>query len=244
MERSAQDDRLSQISTMWTMLVRAHAPAESGATAAQHMLLERYGGAVYRYLLGAVGNADSAADLTQEFAVRFLRGDFRRADPGRGRFRDYLRTALIHLVTDHHRARAVSPQPLGSDPPAPLLDDPDSEAIFVAGWRAEMLDKTWDALAAEHPTGHAALLLRVEQPELSSAAIAEKLAARFGRTITSDAVRKALQRAHAQFADLLVEEVAHTLNDTSPGNLEVELQALDLLRYCRSALARRTASDE
>jgi RNA polymerase sigma-70 factor (ECF subfamily) len=239
MERASPDLRLSQISTMWTMLLRAHTPTESGATVAQHALLERYGGAVYRYLLGAVRNPDVAAELTQEFAVRFLRGDFRRADPGRGRFRDYLRKALIHLVTDHYRAEAGSPQPLGTDPPAPPLDDPDSEAIFVAGWRAELLDKTWDALAADHPTGHAALLLRVEQPELSSSQMAERLTERFGKPFTADAVRKALQRAHAQFSDLLLEEVARTLNDPAPADLENELRALDLLRYCRSALERR-----
>ena len=47
-----------------------------GATA-QHC------GAAYRYLLGAVHDPDAADDLCQDFAVRFLRGDFRRADPGR-----------------------------------------------------------------------------------------------------------------------------------------------------------------
>src|SRR3712207_7176976 len=46
----------------------------------------------------------AAEELLQEFAVRFLRGDFRRADPQRGRFRDYVKTALIHLVIDHQRA--------------------------------------------------------------------------------------------------------------------------------------------
>ena len=241
---SAPIERLSQISTMWTMLVRAHEPATLGASAAQHALLERYGGAVYRYLVGAVRNADTAADLTQEFAVRFLRGDFRRADPGRGRFRDYLRTALTHLVADHHRAQSQSPRPLSVDPPAPLIEEPDSEANFVAGWRAEMLDKTWDALATQHPSGHAALLLHVEQPELSSAAIAEQLTQRFGKPFSSDGVRKAQQRAHAQFADLLVEEVSRTLNNPDAAELESELNALDLLRYCRTAMDRRTATGE
>jgi RNA polymerase sigma-70 factor (ECF subfamily) len=239
MERNAPIDRLSQISTMWSVLVRAHEPTTVGASIAQHALLERYGGAVYRYLVGAVRDPDLAADLTQEFAIRFLRGDFRHADPNRGRFRDYLRTALIHLVTDTRRVQSQSPRPLRLDPPAPPLDDPDSEAIFIAGWRAELLDKTWAALSISHPSGHAALVLRVEQPDLSSTAIAQQLTQRFGKEFTADGVRKALQRAHSQFADLLVDEVSRTLNNPDAKEIEAELRALDLLRYCRSAMERR-----
>jgi DNA-directed RNA polymerase specialized sigma24 family protein len=78
-----RDDWLSQITTEWTMLLGAHAGTAAAARPLQHALLERYGGAVARYLLGAVRDPDVAADLAQEFAVRFLRGDFRRADPGR-----------------------------------------------------------------------------------------------------------------------------------------------------------------
>ena len=87
-----QDDRLSRIATRWTAVFRAHGDAPTQAEAARHRLMLHYSGAVYRYLLGAVRDPDVAADLCQEFAVRFLRGDFRRADPGRGRFRDYLKT--------------------------------------------------------------------------------------------------------------------------------------------------------
>src|SRR5262245_6756508 len=89
-------DRLSQISTMWTALRRAH---EGDADEERRLLaglIERYQGAAYRYLTAATGDPDVAAELFQEFAVRFLRGDFRRASPDRGRFHDYLRTHLIN----------------------------------------------------------------------------------------------------------------------------------------------------
>src|SRR4051812_22981861 len=55
--------RLSQLQTEWTLVRQAH-QGESGAmTAAREHLLERYGRPVYRYLLGAVGDADAAAEL-------------------------------------------------------------------------------------------------------------------------------------------------------------------------------------
>src|SRR4051812_43279977 len=98
MKRATHDERLSNISTLWTMLLCAHDAPKDRAQSARHALLERYGRAAYRYLLGAVHDSEAAKELAQELAVRFLRGDFHRADPDRGRFRDYLKTALIHLV--------------------------------------------------------------------------------------------------------------------------------------------------
>jgi RNA polymerase sigma factor (sigma-70 family) len=241
MERATSDERLSNISTLWTMLLRAHDTPHDSARSARHALLERYGRAAYRYLFGAVHDPEAAKDLAQDLAVRFLRGDFHRADPGRGRFRDYLKTALIHLVADYRRSQQRLPRSLDRDTPVPAPEEPDDEAVFLAGWRAELLDRTWEALAADHPTEHAALLLRVVQPELTSGAMAEQLNRLIGKPITAAAVRKALERAHDRFADLLVEEVSHSLTEPTITVLEGELQELDLLRYCRSALARRAA---
>ena len=235
------DEHLSQISTLWTMLLRAHDTPADAARSARHALLDRYGRAAYRYLLGAVHDPEAAQDLAQELAVRFLRGDFHRVDPGRGRFRDYLKTALIHLVTDYRRSQQRQPRTLNRDTAAPTVDEPDEEAVFLSGWRTELLDRTWEALAAKHATGHAALLVRVEQPELTSAAIADQLKDRLDKPMTAGGVRKALERAHDQFADLLVEEVARSLDPANTDQIESELQELDLLRYCRSALARRNS---
>src|SRR4051812_47381138 len=90
--------RLDQISTAWTLVARAHhGPADAEATA-QAALVERYQAGVYRYLLAATREPDAADELFQEFALRLVRGDFGRADRARGRFRDYVKSALINLV--------------------------------------------------------------------------------------------------------------------------------------------------
>lgn len=230
------EQRLSQISTMWTMLIKAHGGASSSVEPAQHALLECYGGAVYRYLLGATRDAEAAAELSQEFVVRFLRGDFRRADPGRGRFRDYLKTALIHLVTDYQRERQKSPQALPADLSA--TDTPSDDDPFLASWRAELLDRTWDALADSNPTEHALLLARVANPDLRSAELAAQVGAQLNRPLNAAAARKALQRSHASFAELLVQEVKRTLGMPTLEQLEAELRDLNLLQYCRTAIDR------
>src|SRR5262245_49194788 len=115
MDPDSLNQRLSRISTLWTLLQQAHAGPADAATSAQRLLMQRYLGSVYHYLLGALRDEAAAEELLQEFAARFLRGDFRRADPQRGRFRDYVKTALIHLVDDYHRAERARPRPLPSD---------------------------------------------------------------------------------------------------------------------------------
>jgi RNA polymerase sigma-70 factor (ECF subfamily) len=235
------DQRLSRISTQWSMVFQAHDGETAVVSSAQRQLMERYSCAVYRYLLGAVRDPDTAEELAQEFALRFVRGDFRRADPERGRFRDYLKTAVIHLVTDYHRARQVAPVQLASQAPevvAPaesIVAEPD----FLANWREELLQRTWKALAQAQPDYHAILLHRVENPEATSAQAAEELQARLQKPITAAAVRKAVQRAHGKFADLLVDEVSASLDNPTPEAVTEELRALDLLKYCQSALERR-----
>src|SRR5438552_11398323 len=154
-------DRLSRITTMWSVVFQAHAGTADTARAAQQSMLERYGGAIYRYLLGALRDPEAAEELCQEFALRFLRGDFKRADPERGRFRQYLKTALIHMVTDYARARQAAPRLLDSHiaVAAPSLESLDGDRAFAATWREEVLDQTWKALSEFNHVYQASLQL-------------------------------------------------------------------------------------
>jgi DNA-directed RNA polymerase specialized sigma24 family protein len=240
MERDELDQHLSQMSTQWTMVLQAHGGEADAANAALAGLAQRYLGVVYRYLLGAVRDPDAAAELAQELALRILRGGFRHADPRRGRFRDYLKTALIHLVDDYKAAQRDRPRPLPPDMPAgrtpPVAE---READFLESWREELLNRTWTALAAAQPMYHAVLLFRVENPDVPSPQMAEQIATRLGTPMRPDQVRKALQRSHARFAELLLDEVATSLGNPSREELAEEVRELDLLKYCRTALERR-----
>src|SRR5437762_760286 len=84
-------EHLSRIRTRLTVWLEAHQGEGAAAIAARQQLVLRYYGAVYRYLLGMLHDPAVAEDLTQEFAVRLLRGDFKHFDPQRGRFRDFLK---------------------------------------------------------------------------------------------------------------------------------------------------------
>src|SRR5579859_6464605 len=122
MDSSEHPTRLNLIATLWTVVRQAHADAGDAARAAREALLTRYGGAISRYLLGVLRDPDAAEELAQEFAYRFLHGDLRGADPGRGRFRDYVKGVLFHLVADYHNKKKQRPGHMPTDMPEPGME--------------------------------------------------------------------------------------------------------------------------
>jgi RNA polymerase sigma-70 factor (ECF subfamily) len=249
MEPHDPNRRLDEIETVWTEVHEAHDQQGSTAEKARNVLLMRYYGAVHDYLLGILHDATEAEELTQEFAVRFLRGDFGGADPQRGRFRDFLKTAVRHLVIDRWRqkkkAKAQGPRPLGKGAAASaaVAGLSDTDPIFVNAWREALLAKTWRVLARfEEATGqpyHTLLRAKAEQPALRSAQLAQQLGARLGKAFTEAGVRQTLHRARQHFIELLLAEVSGSLPTSDPKALEQELIELGLLGVCRQALRGR-----
>jgi RNA polymerase sigma-70 factor (ECF subfamily) len=238
------NERLSLIPTLWSLVCRAHRGPGDAARSARRQLLQRYGGSVQRYLRKVVREPGGADEVFQEFALRLLHGDLRGADPKRGRFRSFVKGTLFHLVADHRYQRRRWPGPLPADAAARVADPEgaESERQFVDSWRDELLARAWAALAeADAATGqhsYAVLRFRADHPEMRSPQLAEGLAARLGRPLTAAGVRQALHRAREKFADLLVDEVAHSLENPTAEQLEEELVELGLLDYCRPALDR------
>jgi RNA polymerase sigma factor (sigma-70 family) len=247
MNDESQQRRLGEISTLWGLIAEAAGSSPAAVSAAQQALLERYGGAVRRYLLGALRDPEAADELFQDFALRFVRGDFfHKASPQRGRFRHFVKTSLFNLVVDYQRRQRRRRRSTGPMLDEPAVDPPsqtDSEQNFLASWREQLLDRTWLALSElERQTGsphYTVLRFRAEQPLLSSAEMAEQLSARLGKVYTVDGIRQALHRARERFAGLLVEEVVQSLENASTDRLEEELSDLGLLTVCRGALQRR-----
>jgi RNA polymerase sigma factor (sigma-70 family) len=246
MDSVSVNQHLSQIQTLWTLVQQAHAETPEAVRPAQEKLLERYGGAVRRYLLGALRNEDAADEVFQEFACRLVHGDMRGADPERGRFRQFVKGVLFHLVADYHRKRQRQPHHLNPDQPEPAADEPslaDQDREFLTSWRDDLLARAWLGLEQyEKESGkpfYTVLRFRVDHADLPSAQLAEQLGAKLGKTLTAGGVRQTLHRAREQFADLLLDEVVQSLSDPNADRLEQELIDLGLLEYCRPALERR-----
>jgi RNA polymerase sigma-70 factor (ECF subfamily) len=237
MPETNPDQHLSQIATLWTVVGQAHGADAAAVTAARQRLLQRYGGAVKRYLLGALRDPEAADELTQEFAVRFLEGKYQGADRERGRFRNFVKGVLAHLIADHYRRQQGRPRALPEEVEqarAPGGDPADPDPLFVESWRQALLGRAWQELAeVEARTGqpfHTVLRLRVDQPNLHSAELAERLSARLGKSVSAASVRQTLHRARDRFADLLLDEVVQTLGRSAEEDLEQELIELNLLK--------------
>ena len=243
------NEHLSQIPTLWTVLVQAQQPGSAEATNAAQQLLQRYRRPIYRYLLACVRQLDVADELFQEFALRFLRGDFKNADPKHGRFCNYLKTTLHHLVCDHQRKRKRdSHQVLAPDESGPASMKPasDPEGDLLTEWRNELMQRAWEALAEwegqkKQPL-YTVLRFCADNPDLRAAQSAQRLSALMGTEVSAEWVYKRLHLARQKFADLLIEETALTLAEPSMEELEQELLDLGLLEYCHAALKRRAKS--
>ena len=239
------ENRLSLISTLWSLVGQAHQGAEEAARSARQQLLERYGGAVRRYLRKVLRNADAADEVFQEFALQVLHGELRSADPNRGRFRNFVKGTLFHLIADYCKQRRQWPRPLpaGDAEPAAPADELEPDRQFADSWRDELLARAWAALAEnESRTGqlfYAVLRFRAENPLLRSPQMARHLTAYLGKPFTAACVRQVLHRAREKFADLLLDEVAHSLEKPTPERLAQELIELGLYDHCRPALERR-----
>ena len=257
MQPPIQISHLSRISTQWTKLQQAHDADDTGQLAARQQVLERYGGAAYRYLLAMLRDEDAAMDAFQEFALRFVEGRFENATPQRGRFRDYLKKSLVHLTRDYQRQQQRSPKRLHSDIQPSASEPAEQDSCFLAGWRSQLLDQTWDYCAREHSTLCSVLQLHIQNPTSSAAEKAKLATQLLGRRFDANRFRVTLHRARKKFAERLIHEVAQSMDQrllyepqgpppcevptaetASAQELITELRTLRLYHLCKGELER------
>lgn len=181
----------------------------------------------------------SRRSYAQEFAYRFIRGEFRYARPEKGRFRDYVKVSVLHLTGEYRRARRKDERLVTFDSRM-AVSAPDTEITFRHAWTTELLNRTWAALRRyAEETGqqlYEVLKLRADEPARRSVDIAAELTGRTGRDYTPAGVRRLPHRAREKYAELLWREVAESLPTTDPSEVTVELAELGLLVYCQPFL--------
>jgi serine/threonine-protein kinase len=237
--QSPERNAIRGMPTIWAVVCKALDGTPDEVHAARQVILQRYDSAVYRYLLACLGSAAAADEMYQEFCLRFVRGDFHNAKAEKGRFRDLLEAALYHLVSDYQ-------QRMKRD-----LPEPGSDRQFLNAWRADLLNKAWEALELEEQRSgrplHTVMHFRSAHPDMRSVQIAEDLSNQWGKAVTADQVRKWLHAAREKFSELLLSEVAASLREPKPDSVVQELLYLELFEYCAGAVAgwrQRLASGE
>jgi RNA polymerase sigma factor (sigma-70 family) len=221
------DDRLTDISTIWTTISSAHTPGPQ-SQAAMEELVGRYHDAVTRYIYLKVRDKHLADEVLQEFWTKLLTGKLSGADKSKGRFRDYLRTVLHRLIIDHFRSKKLQPLP-----PGDLLDSTRPDEDFDRVWREAVINRVWSRLEtyqATTPKNRYATVLQLRRdfPKASIEEISEKLSEIIRTPIRPEAFRKNLQRARAKFIELLIQELRETIRSSRNEDIEAEIFDLGL----------------
>lgn len=219
---------LEQISTCWPTI---NNPVQ---------FVMRYSRAIQKYVAAIVRHTHDADEVAQEFLVRVFEKNFCPENVSRGRFRDYLKSAVRFVAISHLRRR----QPIGlTEEMLSRLIEPDStaEMAWAQEWRACVLERVWQALECHEQKSpdnlfHTILRAHTNDPKISSDVMARQLSERLGRTIQPEAVRQQLSRARKQFAKLIVAEVRQTLQPATADVVEQELIDLDLMCYVQEFL--------
>ncbi len=212
-----------------------------GSRADMEILLRAYWSPVYAFIRKKGYGYHDASDLTQEFLAEVLVGRdlIGKADPSRGRFRAFLKSALRNFLIDRHRRggakRAAPATPIvqvdGESAPdnEPRADDASSNA-FDRQWAASILaiaierteaacrqdgmDVQWLAFRA---VVLAPLNGRVKPPSM------DELAQRIGATGGAQ-VSNMVQTVKRRFRRVVRQVVAETVSD--PEQVEDELANL------------------
>lgn len=198
---------------------------------------------MFRFLRTSLRDDDAALEMLQEFALKFVRGDFRNASPASGRFRSFLKTALANQMRDHRAKLATRRKhEVASLDNVAELDA--SEPPFESCWSEELLSRAWTALLDhERSTGqpfYSVLRLRVTHGDKTSLELADLLTHELSLSppMSDVSFRKSLQHAREKFAELLIADIASQFPAPTLEEVEAELIELNLLPYCRVALAK------
>ena len=243
-EPTPQEKRLSSIVTDWDGVMGAKGSADSEEVARHRsQILARYSGCVHRYILAVTKNDRHVAeDLSQEFALRFVRGDYQNVDPAKGRFRDYIKASLRNLVFDHFRHNQK--EELLASAGDKIADDDQTgqlsvlEKQFNENWRQQLLTQAWSRLAEFEKESnnwfHTVLIVRSQNPDATSDELAALMSEKTGEPVTSDWVRQKLHRGRKKFSDLVTDEIRSSLSIHDKSTIEVELAELGLQKYIQS----------
>ena len=196
------------------------------AAAALETLCRTYWYPLYAFVRRQGHEAQDAEDLTQEFFARFLAKEyFERADPARGRFRDFLLACLKHFLSEQWRQAGrlkrgggqsiiswdslTAEERYQSEPADPVTP----EKVYDRRWALTLLEQALARLREEQSAaGKAEVFAQLRDylwGEGGGSHYAE-IAAHLG--LTEGALKVMVHRLRQRYRELLREEVAHTVS--------------------------------
>ncbi len=226
------------VTTHWSVVLASRDRDPDRAQAALEHLCRTYWYPLYAHIRRKGRTSTDAEDLVQGFLDRLLRrGGFQVADPGRGRFRSFLLTALNHFLAD--AADGASALKRGGGQPVLSLDaesaerryqqeassESDPEQAYERRWAVALLSAVLHRLEAEAAaSGQAdrfALLKDALVGERGTQSYAE-VGQRLG--VSQASVAMTVLRLRRRYRELVREEIARTVS--SEDEIEEEIRYL------------------
>lgn len=224
--------------TRWVLLNASGTSFAARKRAALDELVKIYWEPVYVYIRRKGHSSETAADLTQSFFLKLCdREAFSNAREEKGRFRNYLLTALNHFLHDawrHENAGRRKASELVSLDLASLEEKlklnsaaPPPDVEFDQNWTRKLITKALEELKevylrdGKHLLWHYASPLILKDP---SGISYEDAAAVLG--MSNEALRKEVSRARKLLRQKIVDHIAKTVS--SPAQIEEELRDLFL----------------
>ena len=226
--------------TRWSLISAVRSGDAARSLEAMETLCRSYWYPLYAYVRRSGHPHEASADLTQGFFAHLIgKGLVARADPERGRLRNFLLTALQRFLRDDWRAQIrqrrgggaavlsideATAEGLYSREPA-HMETP--EKLYHRRWALMLLERTLLSLRDDYAQQGKGELFDVLKPALteepdadSAAASGEKLG------LTAGAVRVAVTRLRARYRQRLLTEVAASMDAQTEAEVDEEIDAL------------------
>lgn len=222
--------------TRWTWIAQANSNEDSALALSK--LCEAYWYPVYGFVRRSGRSAQDAEDLTQGFFARMIeKGSLSQAEETRGRFRNYLLTALKHYLTDEHRKEVAEKRGGGQLPVS--IDATQAERrysteprttmtpedYFERQWAETLLQHVFESLREDYRARGKGTLYEALEPYVSwreSTTPQQEVADQLGIKVST--MRSEIFQLRRSYGDRLNQAIAATVE--TPAAIEDELKHL------------------
>ena len=226
--------------TRWSLISAVRSGDAPRVHEALETLCRSYWYPLYAYVRRLGQGPEDAADLTQGFFAHLLEKELlTRADPERGRLRNFLLTAMQCYLRDDWRknqrqkrgggAEMISIDELIAE--GLYAREPSSnvtpETLYHRRWALTLLERTLVSLRSSYTEQGKAALFDALKPALTEdpdAASAAETGANLD--MTAGAVRVAVTRLRARYRERLLAEVAASMDVHTEAEVKEEIEAL------------------
>ncbi|MEZ6096744.1 MAG: sigma-70 family RNA polymerase sigma factor [Pirellulaceae bacterium] len=222
--------------TRWSRILSCRESTEETTRDGLQTLVSDYWYPSYAWLRRRGLNAEDAADVTQDFFVKVLTGNFLKvADPDRGRFRSYLLASLRNHLANHVRSenaqiRGGNTQILSIDfanaeerYSAEPIDVETPQQLYDRRWALTMMELALSRVRELYVRKNKSAMFDQLKHFLSAGADLSLKDVAAELRINETAARVALHRLRKRCRDSLRAEVARTLESNADLDSEVNI---------------------